>query len=185
MTKDEPRSLGMPLELAREQLLADPNTRQIAAALGVEVREYVERVLEYARHPTREPELFVLDQETLEAHEDELPSEAEVLRWFEGVASGQIAAGPRALDLADGFSSEDEPAQAALEVAGASTAARAPMVEEVTRRKGASSPRPASGLGAVLKKQLFDQQQRARLATESKRTGAAAPRDEDASKKKR
>ncbi|MCK6547981.1 hypothetical protein L6R52_19175 [Myxococcota bacterium] len=175
MTEEKTRNLGMPLDAAREQLLRDPSTTAIAKSLGVDVAQYVDMVLDFARHPDKQPELHVLDEEELEEQGASVPSPADVTRWLDGVARGEIAVGPAKVHEHDGFTTQAEPEQVAREVAGLAPAEhRAPTVEETTKRKGAAPVAPATGLGAVLRSQVLEQQQRALLTREAK-TPAGRP----------
>jgi len=80
--------LKRPVEEVRAELLADPHTQSIAEKLGIRVEEYVEKVLEYALHPEKQPELNVLPEGEVKARGG--ATTTEVKRWLEDVAAGKI-----------------------------------------------------------------------------------------------
>lgn len=73
-----------PLEI-RKKVLADPNTAQIAAKLGVPLEEYVEGVVHFAMNPEELPEYVVVSDEVLKERFglDPTPKDAEILQLFD------------------------------------------------------------------------------------------------------
>lgn len=164
-----PKNLGMPLEIAKKNLREDPNTRAIADALGVEVEDYIERVLEYATHPDKEVEVELLDDEAASELGPEAPSMAEVMQWMEGVASGEISLDDRVkVAESDDFSTGAEASETFQREAGGEAASRrAPGVEQIQRgsRRGSTAPEA----GSVLKQQLLAQQRHLQLGMDARR----------------
>ena len=80
----------MPLEIAKQNLRDDPNTLAIAKALGDELEDYIEKVLDYALHPEKTPQLELLDDESVAELGPEAPSVDDVTAWFEAVAEGEV-----------------------------------------------------------------------------------------------
>ncbi len=71
-----------PLEI-KKKILADPNTAQIAKALGVDLEEYVEGVVHFVMNPDQKPELLVVtDEVAKERFGLTLPKEAEIIQLF-------------------------------------------------------------------------------------------------------
>ena len=89
MTAQKPR-LKKPVEKVREELLSDPDTKRIAKAVGMELEEYVELVLDYAQNPDKEPVLQVADDEELKAAGYTPPSVQEVAQFFLDGAAGKL-----------------------------------------------------------------------------------------------
>lgn len=170
MTDAEGRRLGMPLELAKKNLRDDPQTHEIARALGVEVEVYIDRVIHYALHPEKPPEVELLDDESVAQLGPEAPTVARVTAWFEQVASGEVRLEDRVEVAAeDGFSTEALPSERHLDkTAGEKSLRRAPRVDEGPRAGDAPS---ASGAGAVLRQQLLEQQRSLRLGMDARRAG--------------
>jgi len=92
-----------PEQLARlrQRLLADAETRSLAATLGAPLEAYVERVLAYAADAHREPALKVADEARARAAGEKLSTLAEVQLWLRKVAGGGL--GPVPGRVADGF----------------------------------------------------------------------------------
>jgi hypothetical protein len=61
------RGLTRPIEVVRAELLQDPDTKRIAKAVGMELAEYVELVLDYAQDKDKEPMIKVVSDEELHA----------------------------------------------------------------------------------------------------------------------
>lgn len=132
------KSLGMPLEMARQKALQDPDVQKAAEILGVDLEEYVEKILYFAQNPDAEPELHVLDEESrlaMEA-EGEIPREAEVVEFFASAARGELPSQNRGFAKKDGFSSDGDDAARIRRSLGQDAPMRAPMV--------GSSPKPTA-----------------------------------------
>ncbi|MEO1228389.1 MAG: hypothetical protein AAFZ18_05740 [Myxococcota bacterium] len=158
----------MPLEMARNNLREDPSTHAIAEALGVEVEDYIDRVLEYATHPDKEVEVELLDDEAAAELGPDAPSMAQVMEWMNGVASGDIDLDDRVkIAESDGFTTQDAPSEVLRREAGAEAPVRrAPGVEQIQRgSKRASAPEA----GSALKDQLLAQQRNLQLGMDARR----------------
>ena len=55
------KKLKRPVEEIRAELLVDPATQGIASKLGIPVEQYVEKVLDYAQNPEKQPQLNQID----------------------------------------------------------------------------------------------------------------------------
>lgn len=160
-----PGRLGMPVEVARQRLLEDAETRKIAETLGMELEAYVERVLYYAQHREAEPELTVLEDEDGQPPEG-VASVEEVEAWLEGVASGELVVERAPAEESDAFSVTEEASERLQRAAGAQVERTAPRVETLRGEVKA----PAGEAGAALKAQLLAQRQQTRLGLEAKKS---------------
>jgi hypothetical protein len=169
MTNGDEKSLGMPLEIARKNLRDDPQTLAIAEALGVDVETYIDRVLEYAQHPEKEPELELLDDASVAQLGPEAPSVEDVTRWLEQVEAGEVELDGRVkVAERDGYSTEAERSEVLrAQAGGEAPARRAPPVERVSRGR-AEKP---SGEGSVLEEQLRARQRQFKLGMDARRAG--------------
>lgn len=161
---DEGKSLGMPIEIARRNLLEDPSIRTIAEELGVPLEVYVDKVLEYARHPEREPELAIIEDADAREMGVEVATEADVVGWFEGLADGSVVLPDARKEVAsrDGFTLDaTEAERLRAEAQGRPRRAPAP----------APAPPPNPEAGAVLKQQLAERQRQMQLSMEARKAG--------------
>ncbi len=85
--------LKRPVEQVRAELLADPDTKRIAKSVGMELKDYVEMVLDYAQNPDKEPMMNVAPDEELRAAGYEPPSTEEVAKFFVDTAKEMIKEG--------------------------------------------------------------------------------------------
>lgn len=111
-------------------ILAQPETQQIAASLGMRAQDYAARVLYYARHPQAEPQLEMMSEE--EAKAAGLPSIGECVRFLEDAVSELQRA-----ETAH-FAGFDDDEKSSASLTGAALAKRAP-------RASAPAPGPAGG----------------------------------------
>lgn len=174
----EERSLGMPLEIARQNLRADPHVGAVAKELGVELDVYVERVLHYALHPDEDPQLDLLDAESVQSLGRQAPSVQDVTAWFEAAAQGGVLP-PDRVEVAahDGFTTESAPAERLRPQVGGHVPRWAPGVEELPNRRAVAPPADEAGSdaqpdpAAALRRQLLEQQQRGALGLDARRAG--------------
>jgi len=82
------KRLKRPIEEVRAELLADPATQGIAQKLGVPLEEYVEKVLDFAQHPEKQPQFNVLPDGQAKAAGG--ATTGEVKQWLEDVADGKV-----------------------------------------------------------------------------------------------
>jgi hypothetical protein len=82
------KKLRRPIEEVRKELLSDPTTQHIASTLKMTVQDYVEKVLDYATHPEKLPQLQILPDEQVRAAGGS--TVAEVKAWLEKAARGEI-----------------------------------------------------------------------------------------------
>ena len=75
-----------PREVVRDELFADPHTKQIADSLKMDLNKYVELVLDYAYNPDKEVVLKVASDEDLRAAGYDPPSPETVGKWIRGAA---------------------------------------------------------------------------------------------------
>ncbi|MFH1809472.1 MAG: SHOCT domain-containing protein [Pseudomonadota bacterium] len=90
------RGSGRPLSVVRAEVLADPETKQIADLLGLELEEYADMVMGYVENPDKDPELYVVDEAKLaeEGFELDVPSVEEMTEWLQAVERGEISLSP-------------------------------------------------------------------------------------------
>jgi hypothetical protein len=93
------RKLKKPVEELRRDLLADERTQGIARTLGMPLEDYVEKVLDYAQHPEKQPEFNVVSDEQVKANGG--ATVADVKGWLNKVLTGEVALGPKG--YTDGF----------------------------------------------------------------------------------
>lgn len=154
---DAPRkALGVSEEVARQRLMESPETREIAQNLGMDLAEYVQMVIDYAKHPEKEPMLEVLDDETLESLGAEVPSQGEVMAWLEAVKRGEIDLTAQAEQVSDEVelqSAEEDRKKRLSAALGSEASKAAPKVGDL-----AKPSEPLAGpAGSVLKQQLLAQ----------------------------
>lgn len=94
-----PPMLKRPVEEVRKELLEDPRIADIAKQLNIEVAAYVEKILDYAQHPDKQPVLNLLPDDVVKAQGGH--TMADVKQWFEKVDRGEIDLVPA--HLKDGF----------------------------------------------------------------------------------
>ena len=144
---DKPkRSLGAPLEVVRQQLMEDEDTISIAKSFEMPLEAYVEMVLEYALDPDKEPEITLLDDEVQQTHGEKLPTQHEVMKWLEQVASGEIELGPPQLSNRDKLEKSND-------------LGRLSRVTGASNRSVRSNPAPPvinNEMSSVLKKELMN-----------------------------
>lgn len=155
---DAPRKpLGIPDDVARQRLMESAETREIAKNLGMELAEYVEMVIDFAKNPQKEPVLQLLDDATLESLGEEVPTEGDVVRWLEAVKSGEIDLTVQTEVVADEVelkSAEEERKKKLQAAIGGGNTKAAPTVGAVAKPPGLKQD-PAAG--GVLKQQLLAQ----------------------------
>jgi len=158
MSQDPPKKgLGVPVEVARQQLMEDEDTQAIAALFGVPVEQYVALVLDYAQNPGKEPVLEVIeDEEELEALG--LPSQGEVQQWLGDVEAGRVDLAPQPVFNDNISSSFDQEKRKAA--AGIGSDFKAPKVGEVKREVVVGD----NPMGAVLKDQLLNQRTKSHIS---------------------
>ena len=163
-TDEQLASLGEPEHTVRERLRADPDTQEIAKALGVDVDEYITQVIFYARRPNLAPQVEVIDDADLEGVEGaDLPTEGEVYAWLDAVERGEVdLGGDGAMTQTSEFTTERDRAEKIKAAMGARMERRAPTLQKE------GPPKPSS----VLQQQLLEQQRQARTRAEGRR---AAP----------
>ena len=82
------KKLKRPVEEIRAELLVDPATQGIASKLGIPVEQYVEKVLDYAQNPEKQPQLNLLPDGVVKSEGG--ATTAEVKKWFEDVVANKI-----------------------------------------------------------------------------------------------
>jgi DNA-directed RNA polymerase specialized sigma subunit len=82
------KKLKKPVEQLRVELVADPATQSIAKKLGLPVEEYVEKVLDYAQHPDKQPQLNLIPDGVAKSQGG--ATTADVVKWFNDVAARKI-----------------------------------------------------------------------------------------------
>lgn len=168
MSQEDNNMLGMPVTVAKQQLRDDPNTHAIAKGLGVDVEEYIEKVIWYALNPDADPEMSVLPDHELAEAGAQVATEGEVLGWFKKVESGDVdITAPHQKEVHTEYTkrkldSETMRAAAGFEVEKAAPMAAAPRGEIRTSGRG----------GAALREQLLQQQRNTQMMRD-RRSGRA------------
>jgi hypothetical protein len=84
------RGLKRPVEVVRAELLKDPDTARIAKAVGMELKDYVELVLEYAQDKDKEPMIKVVSDEELKANGFKTMSNDDAAKLLIKIAKGEL-----------------------------------------------------------------------------------------------
>ena len=84
------RGLKRPVEVVRAELLKDPETKRIAAAVSMKLEDYVELVLKYAQDKDKEPVLAIVSDEELQANGFKTPSNDDVAKLLVTAAKGEL-----------------------------------------------------------------------------------------------
>jgi hypothetical protein len=82
------RKLKKPIPELRADLMADPRTKDMAERLGMTLEAYVEKVLDFAQHPEKVPQMNVLPEAEVKAQGG--ATVEEVKAWMEDVRDGKI-----------------------------------------------------------------------------------------------
>jgi hypothetical protein len=151
--------LGMPVEVARQQLIDDSETQELAKTFGVTVEEYADLVLEYAQNPDKQPELHVIDDEEWQESGVDAATTADVRTWFQGVIDGDIDLTPEHQKINDRVSSDRQQEQS-KKAAGLEAKISAPQFESMERKVVVDQETP---MGSVLKDQLRNQLARSQM----------------------
>lgn len=116
----EPKKLKKPVEEVRAELLADKDVQEQAQLLKIDVKAYVEKILDYALNPEKPPQLIITPDEELKAQDPNIPTVEELQTHLQKIVDGEIMIS-RAQQR-DGFNPED--ADARYKAALASDAAQ-------------------------------------------------------------
>ncbi len=165
--EDNHGALGMPVSVAKQQLRDDPNTHAIAKGLGVDVEEYIDKVIYYAQNPDADPQMSVLPDEELAEAGANVATEREVLGWFKKVADGEVDLTPHTKERPTEYTkakldSETMRAAAGFEVEKAAPMEAAPRGEIRATGRG----------GAALREQLLQQKRNTQMMRD-RRSGRA------------
>lgn len=98
------KKLRRPVEVVRAELLADKDVKEQARLLQLPVEAYVEKILDYALHPQKPPQIQIVPDEALKAQDPSIPTVAEIQTHLEKVISGEIVISPA--QMRDGFSDD-------------------------------------------------------------------------------
>ncbi|QSQ14810.1 hypothetical protein [Myxococcus landrumensis] len=99
----EPKKLRRPVAELRAELLENPDVKEQARLLKVDVAAYVEKILDYAQHPDKPAQLTITPDEELKAQYPNAPTVDEIAAHIEKIRTGEVAIS-RAHQR-DGFSS--------------------------------------------------------------------------------
>ena len=99
-----PSRLKRPVEVVRAELLADEDVKQQAEMLKIPVEAYVEKILDYAIHPDKPPQLQIVPDEELKARDPKIATVAEIETHLQKIIDGEIVISPA--QQRDGFSSD-------------------------------------------------------------------------------
>jgi hypothetical protein len=118
----EPQPLPRPIEEVRAVLMADPDVREQARMLQLPLAEYVEKIIDYARHPQKPPQVQVLPDPVLKAQDPSIPTTGEIKTHLEKIVSGEISISPE--HKRDGFENKAARDQGRYEEATGTAKAR-------------------------------------------------------------
>ncbi|RYZ35643.1 MAG: hypothetical protein EOO71_34710 [Myxococcaceae bacterium] len=100
-----PSRLKRPVEVVRAELLADADVKQQAEMLKLPVEAYVEKILDYAIHPDKPPQLQIIPDEELKARDPKIATVEEIGTHLQKIIDGEIVISPA--HQRDGFSSDN------------------------------------------------------------------------------
>jgi hypothetical protein len=124
--KPEGKKLKRPVEEVRKELLADPDVKEQARLLQLPVEQYVEKILDYAIHPEKPPQIQIVPDEALKAQDPSIPTVEEIQTHLEKIVSGEISISPA--HMPDGYS-KDRTHQKYPSALGTAASAKEPAVE--------------------------------------------------------
>lgn len=163
------RSLGMPVEIARQKVLEDPIAQEMAQVLGMTIEAFADQVLQAAQDPDS-VQLQVMTPEEEAEFGDQIPSEAEVIQWLEAVAEGEIdVSGGPAVKFDKDAVSQDFEQEKARKGAGFEAQLAAPSAEAPQGQVVVAADDP---MGSVLKQQLLSERARSNFTTSAPRKKA-------------
>ncbi|QAT87299.1 hypothetical protein EJ065_5767 [Corallococcus coralloides] len=99
-----PSRLKRPVEVVRAELLADADVKQQAEMLKIPVAQYVEKILDYAIHPDKPPQLEIIPDEELKARDPKIATVEEIGTHLQKIIDGEVVISPA--QQRDGFSSD-------------------------------------------------------------------------------
>jgi hypothetical protein len=98
------RKLPKPIEEVRADLSADPDVREQAKMLDIPLADYVQKIIDYATHPDKPPQVWVLKDEELKKRNPGIPTLDEVEGYLKKVVAGEVILDPA--HPPDGFSTD-------------------------------------------------------------------------------
>lgn len=105
----QPRKLKKPVEQIRAELMADPDVKEQARLLEIDVEAYVAKIIDYAQYPEKPPQLKITPDEELKARDPSVPTVEELQTYLQKVVNGEVTLN-RAQQL-DGFNQADPDAR--------------------------------------------------------------------------
>ncbi|WP_171818159.1 hypothetical protein [Pyxidicoccus fallax] len=102
----QPRKLKKPVEEIRAELMADPDVKEQARMLQIDVADYVAKIIDYAQHPEKPPQLTITPDEELKAKYPGTPTVEELQTYLQDVIDGKVMLN-RAQQL-DGFEKDPD-----------------------------------------------------------------------------
>ncbi|MBZ4417825.1 hypothetical protein [Myxococcus sp. RHSTA-1-4] len=105
----QPRKLKKPVEEIRAELMADPDVKEQARMLKIDVEAYVAKIIDYAQYPEKPAQLKITPDEELKARDPSVPTVEELQGYLQKVVDGEVMLN-RAQQL-DGFNKEDPDAR--------------------------------------------------------------------------
>ena len=166
------KGLGMPLEVARAQLMENDEIKQLAETLGMELEDFVERVLFYGKNPDAEPQLHIIPDDELEELGADVPTMGEVMEWLRHVDSGKEDLTIVPERVTDSVS-DDRTAEKMKAAAGLKEVLVAPRHGDCQREVMVEKDNP---MGSVLKDQLVQQRVRSQFDTAPRKKKKPKPR---------
>ncbi len=86
----QPRKLKKPVEEIRAELMADPDVKEQARLLKIDVADYVAKIIDYAQHPEKPPQLTITPDEELKAKNPRTPTVEEIQGYLQDVIDGKV-----------------------------------------------------------------------------------------------
>ncbi|RKH04246.1 hypothetical protein D7V97_25615 [Corallococcus sp. CA053C] len=140
-----PSRLKRPVEVVRAELLADADVKQQAEMLKLPIEQYVEKILDYAIHPDKPPQLVITPDEELKARDPKIATVEEIQTHLQKIIDGEIVISPA--QQRDGFSSDKSHEQRYSAALGASPKPGQPVapkpgaaVDPAAAKKGPIKP---------------------------------------------
>ncbi|MFP2931147.1 hypothetical protein ACLESO_39325 [Pyxidicoccus sp. 3LG] len=105
----QPKKLKRPVEEVRAELLADKDVKEQARLMKIDVEAYVEKILDYALHPEKPPQLTITPDAELKAQDPSVPTVKEIENHLQKIKNGEVMIN-RAQQV-DGFNKADSDAR--------------------------------------------------------------------------
>jgi hypothetical protein len=103
-----PLTPNRPIEEIRAEIMKDPDVREQARIMDIELEKYVDKIIDYARNPHKPAQVKITPDAVLKKRDPTIPTTEEIKTHLEKIVSGEISISPA--HKRDGFE-KNQPAQ--------------------------------------------------------------------------